>query len=204
MARSIKYALEKVSLGKILDYGCGSGTFLTEILAVHPEHAVGFEPYMDERHTDHLPIYKTLAEASAHGPFGMITLFETLEHLEPEEIDQFLKECSDNLVDGGGVLVSAPIEIGPALILKEANRVFIRRNRPEYKLGEFVLAAFFGRPGRRAPNVKISHRGFDFRNTLQHIRSKGWQGTILGFGPLPVRSWYGNSQVYIWLTKSSG
>jgi 2-polyprenyl-3-methyl-5-hydroxy-6-metoxy-1,4-benzoquinol methylase len=187
--RSLILALPRLGSGRVLDYGCGSGVFVAEVLMRRPGAAIGYEPYMTERTRGLLPIYNSLSDVETHGPYQLITLFETIEHLSSGERDTFLDFARRNVAVGGSLLISAPIEIGPALIVK--------RRASEHQLGELLKAAFLGIPARRAEDIKTSHRGFDFRETLRTLRDTGWEPRVLGYGPLPVPTWYGNSQVYI-------
>jgi hypothetical protein len=100
-------------------------------------------------------------------------------------------------------LFSAPIEIGPALLMKELNRCILHRRYPEHGLIELALAAFLGVPAKRAANIKYSHKGFDFRRAFKYFRAHSWDVNVISFGPLPIPTWYGNSQVYFWLTKKA-
>jgi len=199
---SIQLALSKLPpQGQVLDYGCGSGVFVDEMLALRPDCAVGYEPFMTERASSALPIYSRIEDIESMGPFSLVTLFETIEHLSDEETARFLQTCGKLLSPAGGILISGPIEIGPALIAKEFNRSILRFNLPDYGFVEFAKASIFGIPARRAENIKTSHRGFDFRRVVSLFQSSGWIVEILQYGPLPIGTWYGNSQVYLWLAR---
>jgi hypothetical protein len=52
--RSVQLATPRVGLGKIMDYGCGSGVFLSKMNSIREGAAVGYEPYMTERAVDGL------------------------------------------------------------------------------------------------------------------------------------------------------
>ena len=195
--RSLKLALPRLGEGRVLDYGCGPGVFVAEVLARRAGAAVGYEPFMTERSRAKLPIYNTLSEIEHRGPYGLITLFETIEHLSSQERNDFLDFAHRNLSPGGNLLISGPIEIGPALIMKDLNRFALRMRPSEHKLLELLKAAVLGIPARRAEDIKTSHRGFDFREILAELRAAGWNPQVLGYGPLPLPTWYGNSQVYI-------
>lgn len=187
--------------GRLLDFGCGSGTFLREMEKTHPGQGVGYEPFMQERAAPDLPIHSTIEKVYALGPFEVITLFETIEHLESHELIDFLR-CSEKLLTiGGGVLVSAPIEVGPVVLMKELVRMRKFRRVPELSLSELLGAAFLAKAPSRAVDIKVSHKGFDFRHAIAEIRYHGWHVRVLEYGPLPIRTWIGNSQVYLWLTK---
>ena len=168
---------------------------------VRPELAFGYEPFMEERTSENLPIFRDFEDIKKHAPFGTVTLFETIEHLSDSELGDFLDRSSEVLQDDGCILISAPIEIGPALIMKEFNRSLLKFRKPEHHFLEFVNAAFFGQPARRATNIKCSHRGFDFRSAIKKIEARGWEVSILKYSPLPLPSWYGNSQVFLTARK---
>lgn len=184
--QSLALALPRMGCGKLLDYGCGSGVFLSEIILRRPGCAVGYEPIMTERTHASLPIFDTLAELELEGPYNLITLFETIEHLSDEELGLFLEFASRVLTPNGAILISAPVEIGPALIFKDLNRFALRRKGSEHRALELLRAAIFGIPARRAENLKTSHRGFDFREARNNLRDRGWATDVLSYGPLPT------------------
>jgi len=156
---------------------------------------------MTERAAGGLPIHRTLDELMDLGPFSMVTLFETIEHLHQEELVDFLSTCDRILGPDGGILISGPIEIGPALLLKEVNRSILHFRKPEHGLFELAKASVLGIQASRAIDIKRSHKGFDFRKAISAIEALGWGTEILRFGPLPIRTWYGNSQFYLWATR---
>lgn len=199
--KSVALALPKLASGKVLDYGCGSGVFVSAVLEQKPGSAVGYEPYMQERVGSELPIYKDFSDVMKLGPYDLITLFETIEHLSDAELGDFLNRCESLLPPSGGIFISAPIEIGPALLLKEFNRSIYRLKRPEHGLWELLKASFLAIPAKRAVDLKTSHKGFDFRLAKKYLEQKGWNVSIMHYGPLPIGTWYGNSQVYMWLHK---
>ena len=108
--RSIELVKPRLKLGKILDYGCGPGVFVAQMLALEADSAVGYEPFMEERTRMTLPIYETLDEVKKRGPYETVTLFETIEHLSQAELDGFLGFCKDVMSDHAALIVSAPIE----------------------------------------------------------------------------------------------
>lgn len=195
--KSVGYAKGLVQRGKILDYGCGSGVFINEMNKLQAGTAFGYEPFMAERTQGGLPIYRDFDDLKPHGPFATVALFETLEHLSDGELSEFLGRAGEVLQDDGQILISAPIEIGPALFLKEFNRFILKLKKPEHGLAEFMKAALTGKAAGRAPNIKTSHKGFDFRAASRTIESHGWKVSVLGFSPIPFVGWYGNSQVFL-------
>lgn len=203
LSRSLKLALARLTDGTLLDYGCGSGAFLSELEKSRPGQGIGYEPFMEERNdgAGGGRIFKNITEASEHGPFQIITLFETLEHLIPEELKEFLDFSQNHLTPAGGILISAPIEIGPTVILKELNRARKFRRPPELNLAELLKAVFLAKAPPRAEDIKVSHKGFDFREAMKRLRKMGWKVEVLGYGPLPLGTWVGNSQVYLWCCR---
>jgi hypothetical protein len=149
--RSLSLALPRLGDGKLLDYACGSGVFLSEIIAQHPGRAVGYEPFMIQRMRPDLPILTSLAEIARLAPFSLITLFETIEHLSNAELDSFLMFATSVMGSSGGTLISAPIGIGPALIFKDLNRFALRGKRSEHRPIELVEGGDFRHPGTARP-----------------------------------------------------
>jgi SAM-dependent methyltransferase len=199
--KSIELAKDRLEAGRILDYGCGSGVFVAEINRLRESIAFGYEPFMEERSRHGLPIYRDFEDLLHHKPFGTVTLFETIEHLSESELSEFLQRSFDLLGNDGCILISAPIEIGPSLFLKELNRFLRKPSMPNYGLLEFFKAALLGTPARRAENIKASHKGFDFRAAIRQIEERGWRVDVIGFSPIPFLGWYGNSQVFFRANK---
>ena len=203
LKKSLELVLSKLTSEKILDYGCGSGLFVSALLELKQDiAAIGYEPFMAERCNDDLTIYKEFNDVMESGPYSIVTLFETIEHLSDAELDLFLARCKSLLLPSGGVLISAPIEIGPALLLKEINRSLFRFQLPEHGIWELLKAVFLASPAKRAADIKSSHKGFDFRRSIKYLENNGWDVCILHYGPLPIHTWFGNSQVYMWMKKS--
>jgi 2-polyprenyl-3-methyl-5-hydroxy-6-metoxy-1,4-benzoquinol methylase len=184
---------------KILDYGCGTGVFMSILNKIKPCSIIGYEPYMEEKYEEKSLIYSEYNDILQFASFDVITVFEVIEHLSDMQFDEFLLRADELLPrNKGTIFVSVPIEIGPVLIPKEIYRILTKR-KIEYRTLEYLKAAFLGIPGERpenSPHGYGSHKGFDFRQLLGQFQSKGWDVTILGYGPLPFNWWYGNSQIF--------
>lgn len=91
--------------GRLLDVGCGDGTFL---LAMHKR---GWEPVGTEMNPSiarkaGLEVFETLEEAKARGPYRCATLWHSLEHLrDPRAAMATLFRLVE---PGGVVLISVP------------------------------------------------------------------------------------------------
>lgn len=185
----------------VLDYGCGPGYFVSQLNKARPNCAIGFEPFRKDRGHG-VTIVCSKDEIDPTQRFSVITLLETIEHLSPEEIDEFLDFARSVLSPSGGVVVSGPIELGPSLILKELSRS-LRSLRnvhlPGYTISEFLKASIFAIAPPRWHDIRRSHKGFDFREAIQNLKARGWDVEVLGYGPLPTGTWYGNSQFYLWI-----
>lgn len=189
----------RLAAGKFLDYGCGTGILLDRIQQYHHTGGVyGYEPFLKERCAEDLSVFSDYNEIKKLAPFATITVFEVFEHLQWKEISMILDRFKDILEKDGRIYISVPIEIGPAIILKEINRKRLG-NHFQYHFWEFIGAAFLGIPGyRENPDSDyMEHKGFDFRNLIHFLKSRGWKIKILGYEPLPIPIWYGNSQVFL-------
>ena len=200
LKKSMKYIISSLKKGNLLDYGCGPGTFVSEVLKKKYKNIYGYEPFYKNILDVNLPIYSTLDALYSFAPFHTITVFEVFEHVFDSEIENILNNCKQLLHTDGELIISVPIEIGPVLFVKEISR-FIRRKQWEYGFLEFIKACFLGIAGERTlkGHIFANHKGFDFRKFIRFVQSLGWNVTILSYGPLPIRCWYGNSQVYLHL-----
>lgn len=203
LARVISLVTSQAGIDKLLDFGCGSGAFINAIQGVNGIVAIGYEPFMTERVDVNSPISKDFTSVKEAGPFDVITIFETIEHLDERELRDFLAQADELLTEKGKILASVPIEIGPALFMKEINRCILHKRPPENSLTELFLASLFGVAAKRTENIKGSHKGFDFRRAIHFLESEFGPVTMASYGPLPIGTWYGNSQVYFWLTRRS-
>jgi hypothetical protein len=136
--------------------------------------------------------YKQLQNADTLMAVGLVS-----EHLSSVELSDFLDLARRVLSATGLILISAPVEIGPALLLKDLHRFALRARPSEHGASELVKASIFGIAARRAEEIKEGHRGYDFRKTMAQLGSSGCQTRVLRYGPLPIPGWYGNSQVYM-------
>ncbi len=135
--------------GKLLDYGCGDGTFLAlvkDLVYVSRSHdpsakrkpstvfseALGAdvdpEQIADCRARFGAPpglsfvLTEELADDRHNGAYDVVVCMEVLEHCLEEKREGVLDDLHRLTAAGGTVIVSVPIEIGPSLIVKHVVR----------------------------------------------------------------------------------
>ena len=96
-------------IGRLLEVGPGTGAFMALARAAGWE-VVGVDPY--PRVTEDVPVLASPSEASAHGPFGAICLFDVLEHVvEPSAL---MAELVPQLAPRSCIVVGIPSVDGPS------------------------------------------------------------------------------------------
>src|SRR5215471_2744400 len=126
--------------GRLLDYGCGDGTFAAMVHAAFTE-TVGLD--VDPKQLDecqarlgHLPgVRFALASAPLPdaGAWDVVTCMEVLEHCLEAERRRVIGELRRFVAPSGLVVVSVPIEIGPSVAAKQ----FARALAALRKLGDY-------------------------------------------------------------------
>jgi 2-polyprenyl-3-methyl-5-hydroxy-6-metoxy-1,4-benzoquinol methylase len=196
----LRYVVPRLNFGNVLDFGCGSGYFISKLNEIKTNCAIGYEPFMDkkERCKEDLPIYADYADILKNAPYSTITILEVLEHAPLSEMPNIFAKFKEALSPDGAVIVSVPIEIGPVVLLKELNRLLFHKRKCNYKFFELILTAFFFISLQREEQ---EHKGFDFRELIKFIKSQSWKVKILCFSPIPIKCWYGNSQVIFTMNR---
>lgn len=173
---------------RILDYGCGDGTFLALLQAsdTPPGEAVGAE--LDDlqvndcrarfggRDALSFATIDSLDDESYRGRFDAIVCMEVLEHVVA--LDAVIDRLRRLLADRGTLLVSVPVEIGLPLLLKQAARrvagwrgIGDYPGTSPYTASEYWRSLFAGdaqhieRPvyGHGGPLPFHDHKGFNWR-----------------------------------------
>jgi SAM-dependent methyltransferase len=209
--------------GRLLDYGCGDGTFVAMVHADFRE-ALGVD--VDPGQTaecaarlGHLPgvrfgLARDLGPDDRAG-WDVVTCMEVLEHcLEPER-RRVLDELARLAGPSGLVVISVPIEVGPSL----AGKQFFRALAGLRKLGDYqhreryspievmrsvaglsVERVPFEGDGPDGPYRYYGHKGFDFRELEREITERL---TIVcrTFTPLPIMGPLLNSQAWFVCTR---
>ena len=182
---------EKIS---ILDYGCGDGHFLKNLSKRFSNcNLIGYDPYSKIVHKG-FKICKNLDQIN-NNSLDIVCCFETLEHLDDNEINFFINSIKNKLKTGGKLIVSVPIIGGLTLILKEINRSMIFKRKSDYSLKELFLASIFNKSPKRPDNIKTSHKGFNFQLLENKLRTKfDMKSKILS--PFKHAPWFLNSTIF--------
>jgi 2-polyprenyl-3-methyl-5-hydroxy-6-metoxy-1,4-benzoquinol methylase len=135
---------------RLVDYGCGDGTLLTTISDIFVD-AVGVD--LDPRQLDDcrrrfatLPKMRflTVGESGdgAHdAAYDVVTCMEVLEHCPDSELGKVIDDLSRLVTADGVVIISVPVEIGPALLGKHVMRAIASwRSLDDYKWRDHYTA----------------------------------------------------------------
>ncbi len=176
--------------GRLLDYGCGDGTFVAMVHADFAE-TVGLDvdpPQIDEAaaRLGGLPgVRFALTAVPITGPrFEVVTCMEVLEHCLEDERRRVIGELRRLVSEDGLVVISVPLEIGPSLAGKQLARALAGmrglgdyRYRERYSPIEFARAllglgtrrvVIDGR-GADGPYLYHGHKGFDYRDVGREL-----------------------------------
>lgn len=198
-----KFSLNKVldylnPNGILLDFGCGDGSFLRKLAIARPEAVLyGFDPESDQDATSYNRI-GTLDELKDQS-VDVVCCFETFEHLYANEKEQFYIDAKRVLSKNGKIIVSVPIIGGPMLLVKDLNHRILYKRRSEYSLKELLLASFFFKVALRPKNLRITHKGFNFRDVERETFTKFNMVEKL-YSPFPLLPWFLNSQLFLVLS----
>lgn len=208
---------------RLLDYGCGDGTFLALIHDLFheavgadedPKQTVDCADRFKELSGLSFVLTDDLSDARHAGAYDLVVCMEVLEHCIAEKLAVVLKELRRLVASDGRVLISVPIEIGPSLIGKQIVRTIAGwRGLGDYKynetytMEELFRMVFAGkhtaitRPVYRAdfasdrPNFFHGHKGFNWRTLRARL---GEQFTLeqTRFSPLSRLGGYVGSQAW--------
>lgn len=181
---------------RILDHGCGDGTFLALLMSVAspPEEAVGTE-VSDDLVTDCRQRFRSVAglefarsealDGPEHaGRYDVVVCMEVLEHVIdlPLELDRLER----SLAPGGRLVVSVPVEVGLPLLVKLAYRTVAGwrgigdyPGDAPYTFGEMARSIA---PGERQHIPRVvynlgdfryhSHKGFNYRRLRSALEER--------------------------------
>lgn len=190
---------------RVLDYGAGDGAFL-ELLSEEKAALFAFEPMMFEKKLETMEAEGRITlfrkpEALKGRRFDRIACLEVFEHLTDADAEAALFAMREALEPEGRLLVSVPIEIGPASLLKNIARAAIGAPQPSATMGNIVRAALgmtleIPRPVEPAGYID-SHIGFDHRALIRRIADAGFRIESRSYSPLPCLGALINSQVFL-------
>jgi 2-polyprenyl-3-methyl-5-hydroxy-6-metoxy-1,4-benzoquinol methylase len=211
--------------GRLLDYGCGDGTFLAMIHGDFAE-ARGWDVDPGQiaecrKRLGHLPgvAFEAVPDGGRTPPdagsWDVVTCMEVLEHCVEPERRRVLDVLHALVRPGGLVVISVPIEIGPSVAGKQLFRALAGmrnlgdyRHRERYSAAE-MLRSIAGLPVTRVafdgqsssgPYRYYGHKGFDYRDLARDIDER-FTVRERRFSPMP---WLGaalNSQVWFVATR---
>jgi SAM-dependent methyltransferase len=189
-------ALASDATGKrILDYGCGDGSFLAMLAAagVAPREVLGVDVAQDlvedcrKRLGGFGITFLTLPELESREPgtLDMIFCMEVLEHVP--HVDEVLDRLHRLLAPGAQLVISVPVEIGLPLVVKQvARRIAGWRGIGDYpgtgtyRLSEWLPSLLAGSqqhiPRRLLENPDGSqfhdHKGFNWIAMRERLRTR--------------------------------
>ncbi len=157
---------------RVLDLGCADGMLMMSL-----DHYAGFSVGVDiyapflgwaRRLSPGLRFMRACASALPFDPHSFTKVFclEVLEHVE--EPARAVAEIARVLEPGGAAVVSVPIEVGPALLLKQAAAWLSGYRRDESYTWRQLARSALGRPPEHPREG--GHFGFDFRAVETMLR----------------------------------
>ena len=198
---------------RILDYGAGSGSLLKLLGEVEPAvELFGYEPVHLDSIRENIGalcnlrgLSDSIDEILAFRP-NKIACLELLEHLRPEDLDSTVASFTRLLEPGGRVVVSVPVEIGPASLFKNVVRKLV--NQPHRGITpRNVLLSLVGMAGRIPRDLDepyiASHIGFDYRSVERITRRHGFR-VKRSYSPVPFLGPLAASQVFFVLVRCGG
>jgi len=209
--------------GALLDYGCGDGTFIALAHDLFRESTgtdVDVEQLRDcGRRLSAVPDVRfasldQLRHPDCDGRYDAVVCMEVLEHCPSDLQPHVLADLARFVRSHGVVIISVPIEIGPALAVKQAVRAAAAAtglaeydSRERYRISEFMrmLLARDTSQIERHATITINahgdsvryhgHKGFNWRMLARVIESTFVIERRL-YSPVPFTGPWLNSQVW--------
>jgi len=210
---------------RILDYGCGDGTFLAMLMAdsVAPSEAVGCDLHVNlvEDCRTRLGngrglsfvLDSELGSPCHLGAYDAVICMEVLEHIL--DVERVLDRFVSLLVPSGQLRVSVPVEIGWPLLVKQVVRGIAGwrglgdyPGTSPYSLREYWVSVFAGcrqhivRPVHRAEDGSFfhDHKGFNWM-VLREALAQRFHIARTASSPVPWLPPHFSSQVWFLARK---
>jgi SAM-dependent methyltransferase len=205
--------------GRMLDYGCGDGTFLAMVADriregcgadIAPDQIADCRERLAAFTNLRFCTVAELADTSRDGAYDVVMCMETLEHCTDVAAEAVLRDLARLVSAGGRVIISVPIETGPTFLLKTVIRKLAAwRGLSDYRFYEsYTLRDAFrmllatrstalDRPVYGEPDSPFhSHYGFNWRATRErvatHLRIERTVFSPLGLlgGVVSSQAWF--------------
>jgi len=185
----------------VLDYGCGDGKFLNELLEKYKDKGLklaGFEPLMESIDSNKIKIVKTLEELKGE-KFDFVTCFEVLEHFNPKNQELIFKDFTTLLKKDGKLIISVPIEIGFPALIKNLRRKYSFKGKQFSFKNILKSMRAVPMPEYRNREGYLDHMGFNYKD-LELLFAKFFIIKSKTYSPYKNLSSNFNSQVFYELT----
>jgi 2-polyprenyl-3-methyl-5-hydroxy-6-metoxy-1,4-benzoquinol methylase len=213
--------LEKYSNSdsKLLDYGCGDGTFLRMInnlfletigTDISPEQIAACQKRFLGVPQVFFCLVDDLDSEQYHSYFDMAVCLEVLEHCVPDNVEKVVLNLKRVVKPDGMIIISVPIEIGASLVIKQIIRSvagFLRQGDYDKSIESHTLVEFFKmvfathstsieRPTYGDDIPYHGHKGFNWRSLRYELSNKlDIEQTF--FSPLGWLGGFVSSQVFL-------
>jgi len=196
---------------RILDFGTGDGYLLQQLATASPTaEVIGYEPDQVRcreaaqryRTVGNIRVVSTLSEFGA-GSFDKICCLEVMEHLLKPDLEEALESIRRLIDSSGSLVISVPIEIGAAAIVKYSVRRSLGHLEPGMTVWTVLKSVLGYKVDRYQEPTCYGHTGFDYRELETKLSSVGFQIESREFSPIPALRGALNSQVFYKLRKIS-
>ncbi len=193
----------------VLDYGTGDGYMVKLVSEVHSGKVVGYTPvnqqmvdYLNSSiSNDNVSFTRDLSSLKK-GSFSKICCLEVLEHLPLDSQRIALCNIKSFLKEDGRVVISVPLEVGFASLIKNSLRIILRRKHPPTNFSTItksLLGMYIERPDR---HYIASHIGFRYKTLVTLFDEVGLSIEKKAFSPFSMLGTVCNSQIFFVLKKS--
>jgi 2-polyprenyl-3-methyl-5-hydroxy-6-metoxy-1,4-benzoquinol methylase len=204
---------------KLLDYGCGDGTFL-QIVKDSVLESVGTDIAEDQIYDcqqrflgDNKTKFSTLKELNSqdhHSYFDTAVCMEVLEHCLPAQVETVIRDLKELVKPEGIIIISVPIEIGASLLIKQITRRIaglLRQGDYDKSIEPYTVKELFQmifatksssikRPIYGDESPYHGHKGFNWRSLHEQLK-KTYVIEHISFSPLGWLGGFFSSQVFL-------